>query len=353
MALGSVMVDLKGPALSAADRELLAHPLVGGVILFQRNYVDRAQLAALTTEIHALRQPPLLVAVDHEGGRVQRFREDFCLLPPAAAYGEAYDENADAGLALAEEGGTVMALELRTLGVDFSFAPVLDIRNAQGSVIGNRGFHRDPAVVSRLAQAFMRGMHGAGMAAVGKHFPGHGGVLEDSHEELPVDGRSYYELASRDLQPFRTLIEAGVDAIMPAHVLYTQVDAQPAGFSEVWLDRILRQELGYQGAVLSDDLSMGGALGAGSMSERAERALAAGCDMVLVCNDRGGAESVIAALPHDTRPVSQIRLMRLHGRKTPCDETERREAQHWTAMAERVAALNEQGELDLDDERLA
>ncbi|NNM00332.1 MAG: beta-N-acetylhexosaminidase [Gammaproteobacteria bacterium] len=353
MALGSVMLDLEGPELTARDREVLAHPLVGGVILFQRNYVDRAQLSALTAEIHGLRQPPLLVAVDHEGGRVQRFREAFCALPPAAAYGEAFDENADAGLELARDGGTVMALELRTLGIDFSFAPVLDLRNSAGSVIGNRGFHRDPAVVSRLAQAFMRGMHGAGMAAVGKHFPGHGGVAEDSHEELPVDPRSYYELASRDLVPFRTLVEAGVDAIMPAHVLYTQVDAEPAGFSKLWLDKILRQDLGYQGAVLSDDLSMGGAVGAGSMSERAERALAAGCDMVLVCNDRGGAESVIAALPHETRPVSQIRLMRLHGRKPPCDERERTEAQHWRQMAERVAALNEQGELDLDDERLA
>lgn len=320
MSLGYLMIDVEGLALDAADRETLLHPAVGGVILFARNYESPAQVAALVQEIHALRSPALLVAVDHEGGRVQRFREGFTALPPLHLLGQHFDRDPQQALADAADLGWLMASELRGVGVDFSFAPVLDLYSAQSRIINDRAFHADPHLVARLAQAYVRGMHAAGMAAVGKHFPGHGSVVADSHHELPIDRRSLETLRLRDLVPFRVLAASGIEGLMPAHILYPAVDDVPAGYSERWLQHILRQELGFRGAIFSDDLGMSGAVinhdgGASSHVERARRALAAGCDMCLICNDRPAAHAVMSRLGQPATPLAQSRLMRMHGRR--------------------------------------
>ena len=314
MALGPVMLGLEGLALTAEERELLRHPQVGGVILFARNYQSPEQVTALTDAIHALRQPRLLIAVDHEGGRVQRFRESFTRLPAVRRLGEIHDQDPQRAQQLARITGWLMAAELRAVGVDFSFAPVLDLDHGVSSIIGDRAFHPDPEVVADLAHAYRSGMQKAGMEAVGKHFPGHGGIAADSHLELPVDPRSYDELVVADLLAFERMIHYGLAALMPAHVLYPQVDDQPAGFSARWLKDILRRHLEFQGAIFSDDLDMAGAGLAGTPPERARAALAAGCDMVLACNDRAAAVAILQGLSEAPDPVSQFRLIRLHGR---------------------------------------
>lgn len=307
------MLDLAGTALSEEDRELLAHPHVGGVILFSRNYEEPGQLAALVEDIHGIRRPPLLVAVDQEGGRVQRFREGFTPLPPAHLIGRRYDLDAQAAEALAGACGWLMAAELRAVGVDLSFAPVLDLDYGLSEVIGDRAFHRDPEVVARLAGRYAAGMRSAGMAATGKHFPGHGGVAADSHVTLPEDRRSYQDLLD-DMRPYDVLIGQGLAAIMVAHVVYPRLDRAPAGFSRWWLDNELRTRLRFHGVVFSDDLSMAGARAGGGPADAAKLALEAGCDMVLVCNDRAAAVEVIEGLGDWCEPASQLRLARLHGR---------------------------------------
>ena len=314
MSHGPVMLDIAGRELSAEDREVLRHPATGGVILFARNYESPRQLYRLVSEIHELRRPGLLVAVDQEGGRVQRFREGFTELPPAARIGGAFRHDREAGRRAARETAWLMAAELRACGVDFSFAPVLDLDRGVSSVIGDRAFAADPPAVASLAGAWMRGAREAGMASVGKHFPGHGGTAADSHTDLPVDERDLDRLWDEDILPFRRLIEDGLDGVMPAHVIYRQVDTRPAGFSRVWLQELLRDRLGFQGTIFSDDLSMAAAGFAGGPVERAEAALAAGCDMAVVCNDRAAAVAVIEALARHRDPVSQSRLVRLHGR---------------------------------------
>ncbi|MDQ5908520.1 MAG: beta-N-acetylhexosaminidase [Pseudomonadota bacterium] len=314
MALGPIMLGLEGLALTAEERELLRHPQVGGVILFARNYQSPEQVAALTEAIHALRQPRLLVAVDHEGGRVQRFREGFTRLPAVRQLGEVYDQAPHRARQLARATGWLMAAELRSVGVDFSFAPVLDLDHGVSSIIGDRAFHHAPEVVADLAHAYRSGMQKAGMEAVGKHFPGHGGIAADSHLELPVDPRSYEELAATDLLAFERMIHYGLAALMPAHVVYPQVDDRPAGFSVRWLKTILRQHLEFQGAIFSDDLDMAGAGQAGAPAERAHAALAAGCDMALACNDRRAAIAILEGLPQTLDPVREVRLIRMHGR---------------------------------------
>ncbi len=314
MPLGPVMLDIEGQALTAEDRERLRHPLTGGVILFSRNFESPEQIAALVAEIHALRDPQLLVAVDHEGGRVQRFRDGFTRLPPVRRLGEAYDEHPKRALRLAEAAGWLMAAELRAVGVDFSFAPVLDLDRGVSTIIGDRAFHTDPEAVAELAHAYMRGMTRAGMAATGKHFPGHGAVAADSHLALPIDERPLADILAEDVLPFERMIHYGLAGIMPAHVVYPKVDSQPAGFSRRWLKEILRGQLGFQGVIFSDDLSMEGAKQAGNVVARAKAALSAGCDMVLVCNDTAATDALLDGLgPHDD-PVASLRLVRLHGR---------------------------------------
>ncbi|MDA8389193.1 MAG: beta-N-acetylhexosaminidase [Gammaproteobacteria bacterium] len=313
MSLGPVMMDLAGVTLTPIEREQLRHPLVGGVILFARNFTDSAQLRMLTAEIHALRQPPLIIAVDHEGGRVQRFRAGFTPLPPCGAMGALYAKDRGAACLLARSAGFVMAAELLEAGVDISFAPVLDLDRGHSAVIGNRAFDQDPEIVTELAGQYIAGMAGAGMAATGKHFPGHGGVAGDSHTELPVDDRLFIAIEHTDLVPFAHL--AGeLAGIMPAHVQYPQVAPEPAGFSPFWLQEILRKRLQFEGVIFSDDLNMAGARGAGNLVARAQAALAAGCDMVLACNDPAGLPELLDGLAGYVMPTkTPARLARLHG----------------------------------------
>ncbi len=316
MSLGPVMLDIGGHELDDDDRRRLLHPQVGGVILFSRNYRDPAQLEALCAEIHALRDPRLVVAVDHEGGRVQRFREGFQALPAMGHLGDLYDNDAAQAIRLAEEFGWIMAAELLHYGVDLSFAPVLDIANPISSVIGDRAFHRDPEIVAHLGNAWVRGMRSAGMEAVGKHFPGHGSVEGDSHHVMPFDRRGYADIEALDLVPFRLVVATHLAGIMMAHVVYDQVDRHAAGYSSFWIRTVLRERLEFDGIVFSDDLSMGGAESGGSYAERARGALEAGCDILLVCNNPAGADEVLDALEGYSNPTSQLRMIRLHGAPT-------------------------------------
>lgn len=277
--LGPLMIDVAGTELTDLDRERLCHPLVGGIILFSRNYADPEQLSALAAAIHALRTPALLIAVDHEGGRVQRFRDGFTRLPAMATLGKLWDENPDNALAAARQVGYVLAAELRARGVDYSFTPVLDLDYGPSRVIGDRAFHRQPAAVVALAAALGEGLHLAGMGSCGKHFPGHGYVIPDSHVELPVDNRSF-EAMQEDILPYRQL---PLDGVMAAHVIYNCVDCNTAVFSNKWIS-YLRNDIKFNGVIFTDDLSMAGAGVVGGMLNRVETAYKAGCDMLLVCN---------------------------------------------------------------------
>ena len=291
---GPVFLGVEGVELTAADRERLCHPRVGGVILFARNFEAPRQLKALTKDIRASRTPDLLIAVDHEGGRVQRFRDGFSAIRPMRTLGELWDRDAAQAAREATRIGRTIADELLAHGVDFSFTPVLDVDHGASAVIGDRAFHRNPNAIAHLASALRDGLRAGGMAAVGKHFPGHGFVAADSHTNLPVDDRPLAALIADDLVPFGALIERGVEAIMPAHVVYPAVDTQPAGFSRKWLQEILRGRLRFDGLIFSDDLGMAGAEGAGDLVARAEASVAAGCDMVLACNDFAAAETLLA-----------------------------------------------------------
>ena len=314
--IGPVILDLSGPELAPADRDRLLHPLVGGVIHFARHYKSPEQIRALNAEIRAVR-PELLICVDHEGGRVQRFRDGFSAIPSMRALGALWDLDPDTGIDEARRIGRTIAAELVGHGIDFSFTPVLDLDHGSSSVIGNRSFHRDPAIVAALATALIEGLRDRGMASVGKHFPGHGYVEADSHHEMPVDTRSFADIEADDLLPFAKLIDAGLDAVMPAHVLYPAVDEQPAGYSRVWLADVLRGQLRFDGLIFSDDLGMAGAKGAGSMRERAELALQAGCDMVLVCNDLDGADALLDGWSMTAPADLQRRADRMRARPTP------------------------------------
>jgi beta-N-acetylhexosaminidase len=351
LSLGPVMLDLAGPALSAEERELLLHPLAGGVVLFSRNYEDPLQLSALTETIHGLRSPPLLIAVDHEGGRVQRFRGEFTALPPCGCLGRLHDSDPAAAERAAEQAGWLMASELLAVGVDFSFAPVLDVDHGVSAVIGDRSFHRDPETVARLARRYLRGMKRAGMEGVGKHFPGHGGVAADSHLALPVDGRGLEEMAMADLVPFDRLIRSGLAAVMTAHVAFPAVDQRPAGFSEVWLRRVLRERLRFSGAVFSDDISMAGAEAMGDYATRAAAALEAGCDMVLVCNNPMAAAVVLERLESGPNPAAQVRLVRMHAAAGRPALRDLKAQQEWKQAAALVARLDATPELGLGDDR--
>ncbi len=313
---GPVFLDVAGLELEAAERERLAHPLTGGVILFARNFDSPAQLRALTAAIRAVRAPPLLIAVDHEGGRVQRFRQGFTSIPPMRTLGVQWDRDIVAAAREATRLGWSIASELRAHGIDFSFTPVLDLDFGTSTVIGDRAFHRNPNAVAHLACALQAGLRAGGMPAVGKHFPGHGHVAADSHVEVPVDDRSLAALLAADLVPFGVLAKAGLEAVMPAHVIYSAIDPQPAGYSRFWLFEMLRTRLGFDGMVFSDDLGMAGAQGAGDMVARADAACAAGCDMVLVCNDSAAAAEVLERWRPPPQPDLARRAMRMEG-QTP------------------------------------
>ena len=348
MSLGPLMIDVQGIQLLPEEREMLAHPLVGGVVLFTRNYESPQQLAELVEALHAARSTRLLIAVDQEGGRVQRFRKGFTRLPAVAELGAAADASPGRAKQLAEITGWLMAAELRAAGIDLSFAPVLDIDHGRSTVIGDRAFHRNPEVLADLAHAYMVGMRHAGMAAVGKHFPGHGGVTADSHVELPEDHRKLADLRTEDLLPFERLIHYGIPALMAAHVIFPDVAPVPAGYSYNWLHTILRDELGFQGAVFSDDLNMAGAaIGGERFSERSRAALEAGCDMVLICNNSAGAVEALDNLEFALNPASQLRLTRLHGRHARSRE-ELLASPQWRKAGEMLRSYDRTPLLDLD-----
>jgi beta-N-acetylhexosaminidase len=316
MTLGPLMVDVAGKVLAPEDREVLRHPLVGSVILFTRNYENPEQLAALVADIRSLRSPPLLIAVDHEGGRVQRFRSGFSVLPAARRIGQEFDLNAAQGIEMARSIAWLMAAELRALGIDFSFAPCVDLDYGVSAIIGDRAYHANPDKVARLALATVQGMRQAGMAATAKHFPGHGAVVADSHLALPVDRRDLADLHD-DLLPYRRLIPNDLAAVMMGHVLFPAVDAVPASFSRRWVNEVLRGEFDFRGVVFADDLTMEGASVMGGVVARAEAALAAGCDVLPVCNRRASVIELIDGLKSQPGPASALRLLRMRGKETP------------------------------------
>lgn len=312
LTLGPLLVGIPGTSLSADDREILSHPLVGGVVLFTRNYETTQQLAELTQAIKSVKRPALLITVDHEGGRVQRFREGFSQIPPMGQLGSLYDVTPASALRLAYICGALIACELQQCGVDLSFAPILDIDASASQIIGDRAFHRDPQVVVQLAQAFVSGMDSLGMVAVGKHYPGHGSVVLDTHLEMVTDDRSFDVMMQQDLMPFQQYQKIGLKAMMVAHVIYPQVDRQPAGFSSVWLKDILRRQLHFEGVVISDDLGMAAAKYFGSTLAGTRAAIQAGCDLVLLCNEFAEIVKVIEKLPplYYVNSVDKIRSLK-------------------------------------------
>jgi beta-N-acetylhexosaminidase len=315
--MGPLMLDVQGSALSQEDREILSHPLVGGLILFSRNYEEPSQIQALTKDIRESAKSDILIAVDHEGGRVQRFRDQFSKVPAMGSLWDMSSHDMARAKELSFKAGLLMALEVRSVGIDISFAPVLDI-NDISDVIGDRAFHQTPEIVICLAEAFIQGMHEVGMKATGKHFPGHGSVKEDSHIAMPIDERSKESIIGLDMQPFVQLNKKGLlDAVMPAHVIYPSFDKHSVGFSSVWLQQILRGELGFDGVIFSDDLSMAGAGSIGDFIERAEAAQQAGCDMLLVCNDRNAAIDVIDGANVKINEQSNDKIKRMLA-KTSC-----------------------------------
>ncbi len=316
--IGPLMADIGGTTLTAEDHEVLRHPLVGGLILFARNYHNNEHLRALTAELASLRKgrlPRLLVAVDHEGGRVQRFRDGFTRIPAMRWIGQLHAGDRERGLQWARAQAQILGNELAAHGIDLCFAPVLDLDHGVSEVIGDRAFAADAKTVIALAKSFCAGLASAGMAATGKHFPGHGAVVADSHLELPVDARTLQEIERTDLKPFAALIKAGIPSLMMAHVRYTAVDATPASLSRKWIQGTLRKKLGFGGAVFCDDLSMGGAAVIGSYAERARLALAAGCDMLPVCNNRPALAQLLDELrKFKPAAASGRRLVRLYRR---------------------------------------
>ncbi|MEW5837423.1 MAG: beta-N-acetylhexosaminidase [Pseudomonadota bacterium] len=337
---GVLMIDLQGLQVTNEEARRLQHPAVGGLILFARNYQHPAQLSALVAQVRALRAD-LLIAVDHEGGRVQRFREGFTVIPPASKLGELYAQDAAAALALARDWAWLLAAELRAFDIDLSFAPVLDLGGPLSRVIGNRALYVEPEGIAALGEAWMLGMRDAGMAAVGKHFPGHGSVAEDSHVEFPVDARALADIEARDLQPFRRLIAAGLPGMMMAHVVYPAVDALPAGFSALWVQGLLRERYGFKGAVFTDDLSMAAATSIAKPLARVEMALRAGCDMLLLCNQPQDAAEVLAGLSLQPDPLRSARLQAMRGAGQPWSLQDVRASERFRVTLERMQALHQ------------
>jgi beta-N-acetylhexosaminidase len=314
MPIGPIMLDIAGTTLSEEDIALLQNPMVGGVILFARNYKSPEQLTALTYKIRHSRKNPLLIAVDQEGGRIQRFQEHFTKLPALASIGELFDESPERAVKLAVTCGWLMAIELLTTGVDFSFAPVLDLNKNMSEIIGNRSFHANPEVVTVLAKAYIQGMNRAGMQAIGKHFPGHGSVAPDSHVALPIDDRASEQILESDIIPFARLARQDLAGMMTAHIIFPKLDAKPVTFSSFWLQKVLRKQTGFTGAIFSDDLTMEGAAGIGNYYERSIQAIEAGCDMILLCNNREAVKEVLAKYKQPINKISHQRLLKLCGR---------------------------------------
>ncbi len=337
MTLGPLMLGIEGLTLLGEEQERLQRPEVGGVLLFSRNYQTPRQLKALTAEIKGLRWPPLLIAVDQEGGPVQRFREGFTPLPSARQLASAHREAPALAVKAAESAGWIMAAELRAHGIDFSFAPVLDMDRGLSRVIGERAFGKDPQVIAEMALAWQRGARQAGMVCVAKHFPGHGGTAPDSHHETAIDGRAVADLIHADLLPFRRLMDNGLAAIMMSHVIYPSLDSQPAGFSAHWI-HYLRRELGFQGAVFSDDLGMAAAEAAGGLPQRVEAALRAGCDMAVLGNAGRGADVVLDRHP-STPAEGALRRARLHARGQARDIRELQDQPAYKAAQALLAGL--------------
>jgi beta-N-acetylhexosaminidase len=329
------VIDVVGPELTDEDRERLRHPAAGAVILFSRNYQSPEQLRVLVEDIERLRDPALVVCVDHEGGRVQRFREGFTAIPPMRELGRLWDRDKEAATEAARGAAYIIGAELGAHGVDFSFAPVLDLDYGSSSVIGDRALHFDPNAVGALAAAIVQGFADAGMPAVGKHFPGHGFAAADSHVDVPRDERAFAEIFKKDIAPYRAAIEAGMAAVMPAHVIYTHCDPEPAGYSRYWLQEVLRGRLGFDGLIFSDDLSMAGASTVGGPPERARAALAAGCDMVLLCNDPEGQNQLLESLGQAAlaRPERLERMRKKGGRDLRKSIAYREAQESLTALA--------------------
>ena len=337
MAPGPLMLDLEGTSLSNTERDLLKQGPVGGVIFFARNISSKEQFMALTAEVSALR-PELLLAIDQEGGRVQRLREGYTILPPMQRLGTLLAEDSTRGAELLHNSGWLLAVEMIASGLDFSFAPVLDLDTCHCQVIANRSFSSDPDMTSAAAGFFIDGMAEAGMAATGKHFPGHGGVTADSHLEIPYDMRTLAQLQARDLLPFKAL-NSKLQGVMPAHIVFPEIDSKAVGFSSYWLQKVLRKELSFDGVIFSDDLSMKGADQLGSYAEKAEAALRAGCDMVLVCNNRQGALEVLDFLQSSAEPFTSRRLPSMKAQKQ-WGWAELIADSRWLATRETLTALN-------------
>ncbi len=345
MSIAPLMLDLDGIEITPEEKDILKHPYVGAVIFFSRNYESVEQIEQLVKQIRSATDKELLICVDHEGGRVQRFRSEFTELPAIASLSQSADSVHQIKkdmLQTSYQHGWLMAAEVRAVGIDFSFAPVLDINYGVSEVIGDRSFHKDPQVVSQLSKQYIAGMRAAGMASTGKHFPGHGAVTEDSHHEIPVDKRSHEAIWAADIVPFKELASAGMDAVMPAHVIYSDIDDKPAGFSPYWLQQVLREELGFEGVIFSDDLTMEGASVMGGYTERAEAAMDAGCDMILVCNNREGAIEVLdkANIHLESTNVQQSmqRLKRMKGQPF-MNRSALLDTKKWAEAVEQLTAL--------------
>lgn len=327
--IGSLIIDVEGLSVTSEEHELLAHPLVGGVILFARNYATKEQLKQLCQNIKASRQTPLIIMVDQEGGRVQRFIHEFTRLPFMAVFGNLYNEDPVAACSLAQDCGWLMAMELLSLKIDLSLAPVLDLNKGVSSIIGERAFHSNPQSVIPLANAFVQGMQEAGMSAVGKHFPGHGSVVQDSHLAIPVDNRSLSEIEQDDMIPFAGMIKSGITAIMAAHIIFPQVDKLPVGFSSIWLKEILRERLGFKGVILTDDLNMEGANIYSNYSDRVFAVKEAGCDFALLCNNRKAVIEVLDNLSPAKFAVGKEKWSMLQGDFTHISKQAYQEDRRW------------------------
>jgi beta-N-acetylhexosaminidase len=346
MSLGPLMIGIEGIALTERESDWLRSPLVGGVILFARNYQSRSQLEQLVGDIHAVRQPPLLVGVDQEGGRVQRFGSPFTRLPAPRSIGHLFDESPGDAISVARDVGWLMASELRACDIDLSFTPVVELDRGLADVIGDRAYHHDASTVSKLAAATMRGMREAGMVATAKHFPTHAGAHSDSHAELAVDRRDFDQLLD-DLEPYSTLIDQGLQSIMISHVIFPTLDPLPASLSPWWIRTQLRSEMGFGGVTVSDDIGMAGAAVAGRLEERAQKALEAGCDLVLACECFGDIPVLLEALRGYSDPSAQLRLMRLRGGLRQ-DWFALQSSQEWLTASKTLGRLDSPPALELE-----